>query len=542
MDTKWNFDSADLAIVNGLLRSIGDAGLYAGARVYRYVLAQISLTDSGEAPVPRDAAGTPIDLAALGARLNSTDRTVVQGALAEFDAAFGPAQLDIEHLQPDPTVSNSAWQWFRGAVGVNGGSSPLAAFVFYYASAQYQGRFGAAFDPAAHFPASSKDIESTVAQAIVDGRADSLDSIFNIGLIDGGGMSRHVFNGDADLQPYSPWPGAPIFQYLGVDAYFADWVLNAGTLHEFGGIEGDFKTVPGTYDLIAAVQAAQSVPLPVYRGLGAQLASIVNRADLPREQIVDRLDAARHDATAFFRDFYGALLDGTDLDPGALLPLYDPLALAASPAARPAAVHYRIGTLGSDSGDTALTGGDGKDVVHGGPGDDEIAARAGEDLLDGGEGNDLLRGEDGNDILVGGAGADHLAGGAGNDRLSGGAGDDRLSGGAGNDTYFFGRGDGHDRIRADAAFGDHDTIQLGPGIRLDQLRFQRVGQNLEIRLVDSDDTLTLELWFRWHGLHGDRFETGNGDVPAVTLPDEITIKLSGLPDATPDLAATLIPS
>ena len=541
MDSKWNFDGADQAIVNGLLNSIGDAGLYAGARVYRYVLAQISLTDSGQPYVPRDAAGAPIDLAALGERLNSADRGVVQAALAEFDAAFGPAQLDITHLQPDPSVSNSAWQWFLGAVGVNGGNSPLAAFVFYYASAQYQGRFGAAFDPAAHFPASSKTIESTVAQAIVDGNAASLDSIFNIGLIDAGGMARHVFNGDPELQPYSPWPGAPIFQYLGVDAYFEDWVLNPGTLDEFGGIEGDFKTVPGTYDLIAAVAAAQSVPLPVYQGLAAQLSAIVNRADLPREQIVGRLDEARQDATAFFQAFYGELLGDADFDPGALLPLYDPLLLASSPAATPAAVHYRIGTLGDDRGDAALLGSDGPDVMHGGAGHDEIASAAGNDLLDGGDGDDLLRGQGGNDMLAGGAGADRLMGGAGNDRLSGGAGNDRLSGGAGDDTFFFGRGDGHDRILADAARGDHDVIRLGPGIGFDQLRFHFKGPHLEIRIAGSDDTLTLENWFRWLTRGSDRLEVDETGLPSVTLPTEITVIMSGMTDAGPEVALSLVP-
>jgi hypothetical protein len=541
MDSKWNFDGADQAIVNGLLNSIGDAGLYAGARVYRYVLAQVSLTDSGQPYVPHDAAGAPIDLAALGARLNSADRGVVQAALAEFDAAFGPAQLDITHLQPDPSVSNSAWQWFLGAVGVNGGNSPLAAFVFYYASAQYQGRFGAAFDPAAHFPASSKTIESTVAQAIVDGNAASLDSIFNIGLIDAGGMARHVFNGDPELQPYSPWPGTPIFQYLGVDAYFEDWVLNPGTLAEFGGIAGDFKTVPGTYDLIASVAAAQSVPLPVYQGLAAQLDAIVNRTDLPREQIVGRLDEARQDATAFFQDFYGELLGGTGFDPGALLPLYDPLRLASSPAATPAAVHYRIGTLGDDRGDAALLGGDGPDVMHGGAGDDEIASAAGNDLLDGGDGDDLLRGQGGNDMLAGGAGADRLVGGAGDDRLSGGAGNDRLSGGAGDDTFFFGRGDGHDRITADGAPGDHDVVRFGPGIRLDQLGFHIAGHSLVIRIAGTDDTLTLENWFRWRSHGVDQFETDEAGIRAVTLPENITFMMSGLPEAETDPALPLIP-
>lgn len=492
----WQYSPVDLAIIGGLNKSIADGDLYAGARVYKYVLAKISLLEDGSTYLPKDASGAALDLNALGEQLNSGDKAQVQQALAQFDAAYGGSAFDIAQLHPVADVSASAWQWFRGAVGVNAGNSPLAAFVYYYASAQYQGRFGQAFDPAAHFPPSSREIESTVAQAILSGDAESLDSVFNIGMIDSGGMSRHVFDGDAQLQPYSPWPGALIFQYLGVEAYFDEWILENGTTHEFGGVAGDFKTTPGTYDLVAAVHASQATPLPVYQALGRQLADIVDHTDLPREEIVGRLDAARERANEFFGSFYGDLLDGRGFAPGDLLPLYDPLTLAASPAATPSGVSWRIGTVYDDNGSTALAGTDGANVIHAGDGNDEVHAHAGDDLADGGRGRDVLYGDAGADILAGGEGHDQMFGGEGDDRLRGDAGNDRLHGGTGNDTYFFDRGFGRDVIsQGDAGAQDADTVRFGDGIGLDQLFLHRQRDDLVIGVKGTQDRVTLQDWF-----------------------------------------------
>lgn len=560
------FDQIDLDIINGLNKSIADSELYAGARVYKFVLSRISLLANGDQFLPKDSSGNPIDLADLSRRLNSADKSVVQAALAQFDVAYGSANLEISKLQPIADVSPSAWQWFRGAVGVNAGNSPLAAFVFYYASAQYTGRFGAEFDARAHFRASSQVIEANVAQTILSGRVEALNSVFNIGLIDSTGMAANVFNGDPNLQPYSPWPGALIFQYLGVDSYFNEWILNAGKVSEFGGVDGDFKTTPGTYDLIAAISASQATPQPVYQILAAQLSDIVNNVDLARDTIVERLAASRERATEFFNQFYGDLLNGKNLNPGDLLPLYDPLILASSAAATRSAVSYRIGTIYDDLGSAALTGTDGANVIHAGSGNDEVFSLAGDDLIDGGEGRDLLNAGAGNDIVVGGSGSDSLFGGQGDDRMRGDSGNDRLQGdegndfllggrgndrlsgdagndwlqgdegsdvllggagddvlnggtgrdtlvgGAGNDTYVFGRGSGHDIIQSDGVTGDRDAVRFESGIGLGHLSFRRAGHDLVISLRGSDDKLTIENWGRDSGNTIGRFELADSTL------------------------------
>ena len=57
---------------------------------------------------------------------------------------------------------------------------------------------------------------------------------------------------------------------------------------------------------------------------------------------------------------------------------------------------------------SAITGGNGRDIVFGGDQADTLAGGGGSDLLIGGAGGDILLGGPGNDVLAGGAGADHF--------------------------------------------------------------------------------------------------------------------------------------
>ncbi|WP_301183854.1 calcium-binding protein [Sphingobium xenophagum] len=97
--------------------------------------------------------------------------------------------------------------------------------------------------------------------------------------------------------------------------------------------------------------------------------------------------------------------------------------------------------------------------------------------------------------IYGGDGNDYIETGNGNDILTGGRGDDRLEGNRGSDTYYFGRGDGQDRI-LDANVdndGGIDTLRFGPGITPDDIIFLGV-ENGAIRLTiaGSSDRLTIE--------------------------------------------------
>lgn len=115
-----------------------------------------------------------------------------------------------------------------------------------------------------------------------------------------------------------------------------------------------------------------------------------------------------------------------------------------------------------------------------------------DDVLIGDAGANVLNGLAGNDVLSGGAGDDVLLGGEGSDLLSGDAGNDDLFGGQGDDTYLFGTGYGHDTIYESG--GGHDTIRIDA--EASQLWFAREGNDLEIRILGTDDALTVHDWYR----------------------------------------------
>mgnify|MGYP002138666476 CR=1 FL=1 len=174
-----------------------------------------------------------------------------------------------------------------------------------------------------------------------------------------------------------------------------------------------------------------------------------------------------------------------------------------------------------------------EDAIH------ALVGRA--DVLFGGSGEDQLLGGGGNDTMIGGWAGDFLAGGKGNDRLEG---------GYGNDTYQFNRGDGTDTVKDmyihkyqqvewymeqksvragngdgntyvnewnqrfhDAEIelnaGEDDKIAFGPGISINDVMLQRVGNDLILALKDPQnpnasfdslkDRITVEDWS--NGMH-----------------------------------------
>ena len=184
-----------------------------------------------------------------------------------------------------------------------------------------------------------------------------------------------------------------------------------------------------------------------------------------------------------------------------------------------------LGTAGSD----ALTGYASADSMSGLAGDDTLYGRAGNDTLDGGVGADLLSGDDGDDVLLGGTqndnllggngndnlqgqdGNDTLTGGAGNDTLDGGAGNDTLDGGVGNDTYIVGRGQGAELVQdSDATSGNTDVVQFAAGVTADQIWFRKVGNDLEVSIIGSNDKLTVQSWYSGSQYHVEQFKTSDG--------------------------------
>ncbi|MCA1323186.1 calcium-binding protein [Herbaspirillum sp. alder98] len=181
------------------------------------------------------------------------------------------------------------------------------------------------------------------------------------------------------------------------------------------------------------------------------------------------------------------------------------------------------GGLGSDhlyggDGDDEVIGGAGDDILLGDRGNDVVFAGDGDDLMSGGTGNDYLSGGSGNDTLFGDAGVDLLKGDDGDDLLAGGTGNDILCGGAGNDRYLFMRGDGTDAIYNLGHVGDRDIIRWTGDISPDQLWFRKVGNNLKVSLIGTNDEVTIMKWFVDDAQRVERFElsTNNIDIlPSV---------------------------
>ncbi|MBN1364873.1 MAG: putative Ig domain-containing protein [Syntrophaceae bacterium] len=175
-------------------------------------------------------------------------------------------------------------------------------------------------------------------------------------------------------------------------------------------------------------------------------------------------------------------------------------------------------------GNDTLMGMDGNDTLFGDEGDDHVQGDAGDDYMDGGSGNDYMMGMDGqdtvyggenNDSIWGGAGNDKIYGEAGNDQLTGeagddyldaGAGDDFLEGGTGNDTliatdgndvFYFGSGDGADVIQNYNT--DYQTkfsyVQFGEGITSENLEYVVSGNDLQINIKETSDSITIKNWF-----------------------------------------------
>ena len=171
---------------------------------------------------------------------------------------------------------------------------------------------------------------------------------------------------------------------------------------------------------------------------------------------------------------------------------------------------------------TTGTGGDAEgDVLNGienligSAYDDVLVGSVDENLLHGGAGDDEIIGGSGVDELFGGSGDDSIDGGTNHDFLYGNEGNDLLVGGDGHDTYTVARGDGVDTIVENFAEGDTDVIRYdntAGDIAPEQLWFRQVGQDLEVSIIGTEDSMTIDGWYDNASGPIERFETGAGDV------------------------------
>ncbi|GKT02447.1 putative Ig domain-containing protein [Acidovorax sp. SUPP3434] len=114
------------------------------------------------------------------------------------------------------------------------------------------------------------------------------------------------------------------------------------------------------------------------------------------------------------------------------------------------------------------------------------------DLITGRDGSDRIYAGFGNDVVNAGSGDDQVWGGAGNDVIDAGAGNDKVYGDAGSDVFLFGRGDGKDEFSAGPAeAGAVDVLRFKEGLALSDLVVSRVDDDLLVRVVGTDDRVTV---------------------------------------------------
>jgi len=121
---------------------------------------------------------------------------------------------------------------------------------------------------------------------------------------------------------------------------------------------------------------------------------------------------------------------------------------------------------------------------------DQLVARG--VLFNAAPGVGSAKGTSANDIVSGSAGADTIYGGDGNDTFDGGAGNDVLYGERGSNTYVFGRGSGRDTVNTSTLNTvASDRVLFAAGIAPADVMWSRVGNDLLVRLRESDDRITV---------------------------------------------------
>ncbi|MDP1612335.1 MAG: calcium-binding protein, partial [Sulfuritalea sp.] len=142
--------------------------------------------------------------------------------------------------------------------------------------------------------------------------------------------------------------------------------------------------------------------------------------------------------------------------------------------------------------------------------------------------------------LFGGSGNDVLNGGTGSDWLDGGVGADTLIGGAGDDTYLLGRGSGGDILTEnDSTAGNVDTISVRTGVDADQLWFRHVDGNLEVSVVGTLDSMTIQNWYSGSAYHVEQFQTADGKLLLDTQVENLVQAMAAF--APPASGQTTLP-
>jgi Ca2+-binding RTX toxin-like protein len=143
------------------------------------------------------------------------------------------------------------------------------------------------------------------------------------------------------------------------------------------------------------------------------------------------------------------------------------------------------------------------------------------------------------DVLTGKDGNDTLNGSAGNDTLAGGKGNDSLIGGKGNDTYLFNRGDGQDVIvDTDSTLFNSDLLKLG-GATSKQLWLTKSGSNLDIKILGTQDKVTVQNWFAGSANQVEKITASDGKSLSAS---KVNALVNAMASFTPPADAASLPA
>ena len=295
------------------------------------------------------------------------------------------SMVNGSRLVPLENIDKSVWLWIEGAVGVNRSHDDFfSQFIETYTSNQFRLRTGNELDKT-RLQSSSNEIANELVKDLLnenDVRGNpnnELPSLYQLGLYDAGAAAAKLFGGD-----FTPWSGTVLFPFLGdgglrdklgakKKSFFEKWVLTTDVVK-------NFKSIPGTYDLISIASAIPDTSFFEALGNGFNIRNTTSNNSIGRENTLETLSELRNKANLFFQATYNLPNEG-NFQIGGDLPLYGGDSLLEWPEFR-YGPDYHVGTI---KGDTIEEGGG---IIHAGPGDDKVIAEG--LLIDGGTGFDTL--------------------------------------------------------------------------------------------------------------------------------------------------------